>query len=111
IIMHEQFLYFWLMWITFIIIYFFMDIGRKRSYLNILLLIVISCTNIYIRIDSIQMSLSFLLLLIGVIIFYAYYSISTYTIFVTFTIMVGYVSLLLWKKVTPVWFFMPSYFI
>jgi len=24
--------------------------------------------------------------------------------------MIGYISILLWKKITPVWFFMPSYF-
>src|SRR5690625_3472104 len=109
--MHEQFLYYWLMWIIFIVIYFFMDKGRKRSYLMAWILLMIACTNVYFEIDTIQISLIFFLLLIGAIIFYSSDSVSTYKIVVTFTIMVGYVSLLMWEKITPVWFFMPSYFI
>lgn len=108
--MYEQFLYFWLMWIIFIIVTFFMQTNRKRTFLMIWILLMITSTNLYISVQSIQISFNFILLFVGTIIFYVYNSFSAYKMILTFTIMIGYVSILIWQKITPIWFFMPSYF-
>lgn len=108
--MFEEFLYYWLFWIIFVVIYFFMDIGYKRSYLIGWILLMICLGNFTIIVSEITFSISFLLLLLGALIFYTFSPITFYKLFATFSVMVGYVSLLLWKKITPIWFFMPSLF-
>lgn len=108
--MYEEFLYYWLIWIIFIIVYFFMKNGMKRSLFLFWILLTIIATNIFININSTSVSMAFILLLCGAIIFYVTNSFSIYKMIATFSIMIGYVSLLMWKKITPIWFFMPSYF-
>lgn len=109
--MFEKFLYYWLLWIIFIIVAFFMDTSRKRLYLLIWLLLVIICSPYDITFNKIELSVAFLMLLIGTIIFFAIESVTWYKFFVSFTLMLCYISLLIWEKITPVWFFMPSYFL
>lgn len=108
--MYEEFLTYWLIWIIFIIVYFFMKNGMKRSLFLFWILFTIIATNIFININSTSVSMAFILLLCGAIIFYVTNSFSIYKMIATFSIMIGYVSLLMWKKITPIWFFMPSYF-
>lgn len=108
--MYEEFLTYWLIWIIFIIVYFFMKNGMKRSLFLFWILLTIIATNIFININSTSVSMTFILLLCGAIIFYVTNSFSIYKMIATFSIMIGYVSLLMWKKITPIWFFMPSYF-
>lgn len=108
--MYEEFLTYWLIWIIFIIVYFFMKNGMKRSLFLFWILLTIIATNIFININSTSVSMAFILLLCGAIIFYVTNSFSIYKMIATFSIMIGYVSLLMWKKITPIWFFMPSYF-
>jgi|SRR5690625_2274243 len=108
--MNEHFLYYWSMWMIFIIIYFFMPQNKNRSILIAWVLLLILCTDQYILIDGIQYSVAFFLLIVGAIVFYVYRSVSMYQIMVTFIVMIAYIAILMWKKITPVWFFMPSYF-
>ncbi|MEI3604721.1 hypothetical protein SPD48_03365 [Pseudogracilibacillus sp. SE30717A] len=108
--MYEEFLYYWLIWIIFILVYFFMAIGSARSVLVSWILLLICCTNITIIFSNITFSITFFLLIIGAIIFYTVNEFTFYKMFATFSVMLGYVSLLIWRKITPVWFFMPSFF-
>ena len=108
--MNEEFLFYWLMWIIFIIVYFFMDTGRKRTLFLYWILITIITTNMSLNINGVSVSIAFLCFLLSVIIFYVTDVFSIYKMIATFPIMIGYVSLLMWKKITPIWFFMPSYF-
>lgn len=108
--MNEEFLFYWLMWIIFIIVYFFMDTGRKRTLFLFWILITIITTNMSLNINGVSVSIAFLCFLLSVIIFYVTDVFSIYKMIATFPIMIGYVSLLMWKKITPIWFFMPSYF-
>ncbi|MEI3610802.1 YphA family membrane protein [Pseudogracilibacillus sp. SO30301A] len=108
--MNEEFLFYWLMWVFFIIVYFFMETGRKRTLFLFWILITIITTNMFLNINGVSVSIAFLCFLLSVIIFYVTDVFSIYKMIATFPIMIGYVSLLMWKKITPIWFFMPSYF-
>lgn len=108
--MYEEFLYYWLIWIIFIIVYFFMKNGMKRSLFLFWILLIIIATNLFININGTSVSMAFIFLLCGAVIFYVTNTFSIYKMIATFSIMIGYVSLLMWKKITPIWFFMPSYF-
>lgn len=109
--MYEQFLYYWFVWMIIIIVTFLMKNGKKRSFLLIWLLLMVAISQTYFWIDSIQIYYVFIILLVGALIFYVHHTVSTYHFFVTFSIMAGYTSLLIWEIITPVWFFMPSYFL
>jgi len=108
--MYEHFLYFWLTWILFINVYFFMEKSKKRSFFMGWILLILICTNEWIQWNGISISLSFLFLLAGANIFYAINSYTMLRLLATFSVMISYASLLIWEKITPVWFFMPSYF-
>lgn len=108
--MNEEFLFYWLIWIIFIIVYFFMDNGRKRTLFLFWILLTILTANMFLVVEGVSVSIAFLCFLLGVIIFYVVDVFSIYKMIATFPIMIGYVSLLMWKKITPIWFFMPSYF-
>lgn len=108
--MYEEFLTYWLIWIIFIIVYFFMKNGMKRSLFLFWILLIIIATNLFININGTSVSMAFIFLLCGAVIFYVTNTFSIYKMIATFSIMIGYVSLLMWKKITPIWFFMPSYF-
>ena len=107
--LYEQFLYYWLLWIIFIIVAFFMETSRRRLFFMLWILTVIICSPYYIAFNKMDVSLAFFVTLIGAIIFFAFETITLYKFFVTFTVMISYVSLLIWEKITPIWFFMPSY--
>src|SRR5690625_2280434 len=109
--MYEQFLFYWLLWILFILVYFFMDKGKKRSFFISLILILIICSNVSLKYSDLVISLSFLLILAVSIFFYVSNPLTLYKTIVAFILMLGYVSLLIWEKITPIWFFMPSFFI
>lgn len=108
--MYEQFLYFWLIWIFFIIIAFFMGESKKRSFLLFWILLMLFVSRLYLTVGSIEISCTFILLIIGAIILFVQ-QFSVYTLIVTFSLMIGYVALLIWEKITPIWFFMPSFLI
>lgn len=108
--MYEQFLYFWLIWIFFIIIAFFMGESKKRSFLLFWILLMLFISRLYLTVGSIEISCTFILLIIGAIILFVQ-QFSLYTLVVTFSLMIGYVALLIWEKITPIWFFMPSFLI
>lgn len=107
---YEQFLYFWFVWIIFIIVAFFMKNGKKRSFLLFWILLLIFISQTYVTIGAIQFSFAYFVLLIGSIIFFIQHSLSWYNLMVAFCVVIGYVSLLIWEKITPIWFFMPSFF-
>ena len=105
-----DFLTYWFSWILFIIIVFFMKKSKLRTMLTVWLLIVLITFPMYVTFMDLQISIVFVLLLCGAIIFYVREKITIYRLIVTFTISVGYTGILIWETVAPVWFFMPSFF-
>jgi len=108
--MYELFLTYWFSWILYIVIVFFMKKSKFRSLLVIWLLLVLVTFPMYIAIDTLQISICLVLLLTGAIIFYVQEKVTVYRLIVTFTISIGYTGILIWENITPVWFFMPPFF-
>lgn len=101
--MNDLFLFYWLGWLLILITYFFIE-RNKYFYLSVLF-IVMSSFKIYITwFDSLTMNLAFLCLLISSFFYYGKLPFSMKRNFISFTILFGYVALLFWKKIAPVWF-------
>lgn len=65
--------------------------------------------NVYISLfNSLEISFSFVILIIGSLIYYVMFPLSIYKLVTTFTLMVWYVALLMWEKITPVWYIVSS---
>lgn len=107
--MYEQFIRYWFIWMIVIIVAFFMKNGWRRSLLLVWILLILLLFEVDLNIGNIQISLAFIILFIGSIIFYVHHSFSIYTLIVTFIMMIAFGSILMWAKTTPVWLFMPSY--
>src|SRR5690625_4750491 len=111
IIMDEQFVTYWLGWIVFIIIVFFMDKTRIRLFFLIFSLLLIVVYPLYINIGFFSVSLAHLILLGYSLMFFVYNYGRSKHVFVTFCLILGYTSILIWHIVTPVLFFLSPYLI
>lgn len=107
--MNEQFMFYWFHWLFIIIAYFFMAKTRMRLFILIWIFCIIVCSPFHLTIMSgIQVSVSYIILFIGAFLLFAQFSFSVLEWLYIFTLMIGYVSLLIWEVITPVWFFISS---
>ena len=106
--MDELVLFYYLSWLLCILIYFFMQISSIRTSLFLYTLLFINISPFFITVSSTQVSLSFIILVFGTIILFGFTIFRTYEWIVAFICMISYVALLLWDKISPVLFFMPS---
>src|SRR5699024_11400526 len=97
--------FYWFSWILWIFVTFYIKKNKQRTFLSYLILILIIFSNIDLMIGSYQVSLSFLILLMGCLLMYTKLSRQLYHLFVAFTIMIGYAAILLWINHTPLWLF------
>lgn len=97
--------FYWFSWMLWIFVTFFMKKNKQRTILSYLILILIIFSNIDLMIGSYQVSLSFLILLMGCLLMYTKLSRQLYHLFIAFTIMIGYAAILLWINHTPLWLF------
>lgn len=103
--MEEVYLFYWLSWLLIIIVYFFMEKTWLSYYFLCILFIVIATINIEITILShLSVNIAFTMTLFAAFLYYARFPLTTYHLLVTFMFVFAYVALLLWEKVTPVWF-------
>lgn len=109
--MFEEFLMYWLLWLLFVVIFFFMEQGVKRTVLTTWLLLIIGCSSIYIDMNHMQFSLSMMLIIFGAVIYLVENSFSFLKLYKTFIIMIFYSAILFWQLVAPVWFFLSGYFL
>src|SRR5699024_12285863 len=93
------YIFFWMSWIFWVIITFFMDKTRRRTYLAILLLIAIAGANTYISLKQQQISLSFLFITGGAFLMHGKRQRWKHHLFLSITITVGYTALLLWEQI------------
>lgn len=110
--MNDTVLFYWFLWLFFIIIYFFLDKSNVRLFLIVwVLLMIVFRLYAFEAIFSVNLSYSFIILFVGSFLFFSIYSYSVYEYAFTFTLMIGYMALLIWEKVTPIWFFISSPFV
>lgn len=104
-------IFYWISWLLWIIVTFFMKKGLPRTILACWILGTIIFSNIYFTVDKYNILVSFSILLIGISLVYTKLPNQLYHLFSTFTIIVGYAAILIWKSNTPLWLFMPEYFL
>lgn len=103
--MDELFLFHWLGWLLIIIIYFFTNSVRTKYYYlyTMFLILLFIHMKIYIFLQ-IELTLAFIVLMMSAFVFYVQLRMSFYDVFVTLTVVVSYVALLIWENVSPIWF-------
>ncbi len=107
--MFELFLTYWFSWILFIIIMFFWEKGRLRSFLLFSILIMLIFFPVYITILSIRISIVVFIMFIISMILFVRKKPTYFRFLTTFSMTIGYIGLLFWQKVSPIWFFMPTF--
>lgn len=96
-------IFYWFSWVLWIVITFFMEKGKKRTWLACWLLLSICCSNSYVTMAGFQLSITLLLLIIGSLLLLVQEPRLMYHLFSSFTITIGYASMLLWEVNAPVW--------
>lgn len=98
-------LFFYLAWILWIIITFIMPKTKTRTVLAVFILLCLCFANHYIEI-GIPVSVTFLILLLGLVYYLFKRPKTTYYFICTLTIATGYAAMLLWEANTTIWLFM-----
>lgn len=84
-----------------------MDQTRKRYVLSCWVLMILFFSETYVQFGELEVSVSMIIILMGSFVCIVESSFSMMQLFRAFTMMVFYSSLLIWKKMAPIWFFMP----
>lgn len=101
--MNEIFLFYWFSWLFVVIVYFFME--TYKYYFLFLLFFIMLTININVTLNKqIHINVAFFILFIGAVLFYAYLSFTYTELFTILIVSFSYTALLLWEKVTPIWF-------
>lgn len=103
--LNEIFLFFWLGWLLIIVVYFFVETNKRFFIVTVCLLMLFIQEKIVIF-PPLSLHVSFIVLCCSVLLFYAKLSFAYRHIGKTLMIALIYAALLLWEKVTPVWFVM-----
>lgn len=105
--MESGLVFYWISWMFWIIITFFMEKSNRRLILAVWILIILIGSNIYVELFNYSISIAFVFLFIGTLLLITQSKRLYYSVFTSFTIMIGYIAILIWEKVTPVWFIFP----
>lgn len=100
--------FYWVGWIIWTILVFFRVYRNKRYIIICWLFLLMISLNYYVTIEHYDISISFLLLLIGSIYIYVQPNLTLQRFFITFTLMTAYIALRIWEVVAPIWFFIPT---
>src|SRR5690625_3560107 len=107
--MMDGVLFHWISWIFCVIILFFMEKGKRRTYFSYWVLSSIILVNQFITVDTYTVSLSFIIILLGSFLGLASLNTPLYHLIVSFIMMIGYAGVLLIEKNAPIWIFGPRY--
>jgi|SRR5690625_3303138 len=99
-------LFYWISWLIWVLVTFFMKKSKQRTLLFCSVLLLIIFSNTYVTVGSFNISISYVLLLIGSLVIYTLLEKQFYHAFVSFTVMIGYSGLLIWINSTPLWLFL-----
>lgn len=100
-------IFYWISWMLWVIITFFMEKTNQRLILASWILLILIGSNVYIELFTYSISIAFIFLFIGTLLLTTQSKRLYYSVFSSFTIMIGYIAILIWEKVTPVWFIFP----
>ncbi|WP_284141279.1 hypothetical protein [Virgibacillus sp. LDC-1] len=100
-------LFLWISWMLWVMVTFFIRRNQGRYKLSIWILTTIICSNIYVMIPSLDISLSFISLIVGGFVLFVMTNQRVYHFICSFTVMIGYVSFLIWEQQAPVWVLLP----
>ncbi|GGA61190.1 YphA family membrane protein [Ornithinibacillus halotolerans] len=100
-------LFYWIAWFLWIIVTFLLPKTTFRTICAVWILCAIIVTNLYITIGYLEISITYLALLLGGFVYIASLERKYFHIFTAITVMVGYTSLLIWEANAPVWIFLP----
>lgn len=106
-VLENGLLFFWISWILWVIVTFFMQKNLQRLLFAIYILLLIITSQIYISINEFTLSVSLLLTIVACLIALSKLKRPLYYTFISFTVMIGYMAILIWEKTTPVWMFLP----
>ncbi|MUK87256.1 hypothetical protein GMD78_02420 [Ornithinibacillus sp. L9] len=101
--------FYWFSWIIWVVVTFFMNKTKKRTFISCWILLSITTSNVYVTVYQYDMSLTFVSILMGGFFLFSYIPRTTYHLFCAFTMMIGYSSILIWEGQAPIWLFMPRY--
>ncbi|SES80906.1 hypothetical protein SAMN05216389_102264 [Oceanobacillus limi] len=107
--MNDGLYFYWISWIIWVMVTFFMKKTSHRAYYATWILISIILSNVYITFSKYDISLTFLSVIIGGFFLVPQIPKTTYHLFCSFTLMIGYTSILIWEGQAPVWLFMPRF--
>jgi len=103
--MNEPFLFYWPGWLIIIIVYFFIDENKAKYFFLYTMFLIILLIDVNVSIfGEVNISASFIVLFISSLLYYATLSFSYYDLFVTITVIFGYMASLIWGKIAPIWF-------
>ncbi|MGM8211632.1 YphA family membrane protein [Virgibacillus sp. W0430] len=105
--MESGMLFYWLSWIFWIITTFFIKKSLLRTVVSGWILLVIIGSTIYVPIGVSTVSAALLILLAGSALLYTQLTQMYYALFASFTVTIGYTAILIWEKITPIWFILP----
>lgn len=108
VILTSGLLFYWIGWLFFIVVAFFVNHKGLRVSASYVILLTIACSSIHIGIDDYRFSLSFVILLIASLMYYVRLPNKFYILPVTFTVMIGYSAIIVWKSISPMWLFLPE---
>jgi len=108
IVLMNGFLFYWMSWLLWVIVTFFLNKSKLRTILACWLLIIIFTSNTYVSIDNYTLLLGYVIFFLGVIFIHTLLPRPFYHLFVSFTIMIGYTSILLWKDGSSLSLFIPE---
>lgn len=97
--------FYWLAWVFWIIVIFFMKKSKQQTFFSYGILMLIIFSNKYIMIGHFNLSISYLMLLAGSLYMYTKLNRQIYHLLISFTVMIGYSAILIWKNSTPLWLF------
>ena len=106
--MDELVLFYYYCWLLWLLIYFFLPLSRVRTVMIIWILVFILTSQLHVSIGAVQVSLSFIILLIGTLVLFGLSHDRFYDLMISFICMISYAGLLMWEKTAPVLFFIPS---
>lgn len=103
----EGLFFYWICWLLWIIITFLMEKSRTRQFFGIWLLMLLIFSKTEIMVAEFNINASIFILYIGSIVLLAVNKRWLYHVFSAICIVFGYLGIMLWEQISPVWMFLP----
>ncbi|MBM7569813.1 hypothetical protein [Aquibacillus albus] len=99
--------FYWISWMLWVVITFLLNKNRKRTFLAVWILTLIIVSSLSFSIKGLQINCAVIVLIIGAIIIVAHSSNWFMNTIQSLCLLFGYVGLLFWEQLSPVWIVLP----